>query len=46
VINGKPIVYSFGSDKRQDFEEGVLLIRDDALIFIFELEFNAQVPRM
>jgi hypothetical protein len=32
-IKGSPIVYSFGSDKRQDFEEGILKIRPDARIY-------------
>lgn len=39
-IAGDPIVYSFGSNKKQDFEEGFLEQRPDAHIFVYEVEQN------
>lgn len=37
AITGPPIVYSFGSNQQQDFEEAILRIRPDAKIFVYEL---------
>lgn len=36
-IMGKPIVYSLGSNRKQDFEISVLQIRPDANIFVYEI---------
>jgi Methyltransferase domain len=44
VIKGVPIIYSFGSDQRQDFELTVLDLRPDAKIFVFELDTGLMVP--
>jgi len=43
-IAGVPIVYSFGSNKRQDFEIGVLAIRPDSRVFVFEIDPAEMVP--
>lgn len=37
AISEKPIIYSFGSNQQQDFEQAVLRYRPDAQIFVFEL---------
>jgi hypothetical protein len=44
VIKGTPIVYSFGSDQRQDFEVSLLDLRPDAKVFVFELDPALMVP--
>jgi len=44
MINHAPIVYSFGSNGQQDFEEGVLKLRNDAKIYTFELDKLKMVP--
>ena len=36
-ITGPPIVYSIGSDLRQDFEIGMLSLRPDSIIHIYEI---------
>ncbi len=36
-ISGGPVVYSFGSNRKQDFELSILKLRPDASIHIFEL---------
>lgn len=38
AIVGPPIVYSFGSNQQQDFEEAILRLRPDAQIFVYELK--------
>jgi len=43
-IKGSPIVYSFGSDQRQDFETSFLDLRPDSKIFVFELDPSLMVP--
>mmetsp|Transcript_23556 Transcript_23556/g.23756 ORF Transcript_23556/g.23756 Transcript_23556/m.23756 type:complete len:352 (+) Transcript_23556:49-1104(+) len=43
-ISGPPIVYSFGSFKRDDFEKGFLSIRPDAEIHVFEL-ISSNLPK-
>ena len=40
AISQAPIVYSFGSNKDQTFEESFLRLRPDAKIFIFEMSKN------
>ena len=37
AIDRAPIVYSFGSNQQQDFEEAVLRLRPDAKVYVFEL---------
>lgn len=37
AIIGPPIIYSFGSNRQQDFEEAILRLRPDAKIFVYEL---------
>ncbi len=37
AIEHSPIVYSFGSNQQQDFEEAVLKLRPDAKVYVFEL---------
>ena len=44
AIRGSPVVYSFGSNQRQDFELGILELRPDAKIFVFEI-LEEQLPR-
>lgn len=44
-ISGKPIVYSFGSNRQQDFEAGILKYRPDSLIYVFEINHN-NLPRV
>jgi hypothetical protein len=43
-ISEAPIVYSFGSFNKQDFEESMLLIRPDSQIFVYELDPTHMVP--
>eukprot|EP01041_Mallomonas_annulata_P010046 gene10046-20926_t len=38
VIKNAPIVYSFGSNKKQDFELSVLNLRPDSKIFVYEID--------
>eukprot|EP01041_Mallomonas_annulata_P003811 gene3811-7584_t len=46
VISGRPIVYSFGSNQQVDFEEGILDIRPDADIHIYEInKLNIPPPK-
>ena len=42
-IEGDPIVYSFGSNKSQEFELGMLYIRPDSKVFSFEIDEKAMV---
>ena len=42
-IASTPIVYSLGSNRQQDFEEGIRDIRPDSQIFIYEL-FTKNLP--
>jgi len=42
-IIGPPIVYSFGSNKVQNFETGFLELRPDANIYIFEINKDSLV---
>ena len=44
AIKGNPIIYSFGSDQRQDFELEILDLRPDAKIFVFEIDPSLMVP--
>lgn len=44
TISQAPIVYSFGSNGQQDFEEGILKVRSDAKIYSFELVKSRMVP--
>ena len=44
LIKEKPIVYSFGSDSRQDFEVSFLELRPDSQIFVYELDQSLMVP--
>ena len=44
AIKGSPIIYSFGSDQRQDFELEILDLRPDAKIFVFEIDPSLMVP--
>jgi len=37
-IIGEPIVYSFGSNKQQDFEMALLKLRSDSKIYTFEID--------
>lgn len=37
-ISGPPIVYSFGSNRQQDFETAMKQLRPDSSIFTFEIE--------
>lgn len=43
-IKKEPIVYSFGSCKTQNFETGVLELRPDSKIFVFEINSANMVP--
>ena len=36
-ISSRPIVYSFGSNRQQDFEKSILFYRPDALVYTFEI---------
>ena len=36
-IKSRPIVYSFGSNRQQDFEKSILFYRPDALVYTFEI---------
>lgn len=44
AIHGAPIVYSFGSNKEQEFELALLKLRPDAKIFIFDLNPDLLPP--
>lgn len=44
AIKSSPIIYSFGSDQRQDFELEILDLRPDAKIFVFEIDQSLMVP--
>ena len=44
AIKSAPIIYSFGSDQRQDFELEILDLRPDAKIFVFEIDQSLMVP--
>jgi hypothetical protein len=44
IINGPPIVYSYGSNKNQDFELAILELRPDSKIYIFEIDANSMIP--
>jgi hypothetical protein len=37
AVSGPPVVYSFGSNRQQDFEQALLRLRPDAKIFVYEL---------
>ena len=39
-IRGNPIVYSFGSNRQQDFETSILTYRPDSLIYVFEINHD------
>ena len=39
-IKSRPIVYSFGSNRQQDFEKSILFYRPDALVYTFEIKAN------
>lgn len=39
-IRGKPIVYSFGSNRQQDFETSILKYRPDSLVYVFEINHD------
>ena len=43
-IKSTPIVYSFGSNRQQDFEQAVLFYRPDSQIFTFDLTENSLPP--
>lgn len=44
-IRHAPIVYSLGSNLRQEFEAALLVLRPDAKIFIFEIDPGHMVPQ-
>ena len=37
-VKSQPIVYSFGSNRQQDFEKAILSYRPDSLIYVFDIE--------
>jgi hypothetical protein len=42
-INSSPVVYSFGSNKQQDFEESILYYRPDSRILTYDI-FESHLP--
>ena len=43
-IKSKPIIYSFGSNRQQDFEKSILSYRPDSLIYVFDIKASNLPP--